>query len=75
MGETLIDAQFMKSPLPVLRAARALRKLGPGDKVRVLATDPEAAPDFRHFCKVSGHVLVATGESHGVFSFTLRVKA
>jgi tRNA 2-thiouridine synthesizing protein A len=74
MGETLIDAQFMKSPLPVLRAARALRELPVGEKLRVLATDPAAVPDFRDFCKVSGHALVAASESRGVFSFTLKRK-
>jgi tRNA 2-thiouridine synthesizing protein A len=75
MGETFIDAQFMKCPMPVLRAARALRRVGPGEKVRVLATDPAALADFRDFCKSSGHVLVATSETKGVFSFTIRRKA
>jgi tRNA 2-thiouridine synthesizing protein A len=75
MGETLIDAQFMKCPMPVLRAAKALRGMGPGEKLRVLATDPAALSDFRDFCKTSGHVLVATSETKGVFSFTIRRKA
>jgi len=74
MGEILIDAQFQKSPLPVLRAARALRGLGAGEKLRVLATDPEAVADVRDFCKTSGHALIATSEISGVFSFTIRRK-
>jgi len=74
MGEMLIDAQFMKCPMPVLRAARALRGMAPGEKLRVLATDPAALSDFRDFCKTSGHVLVATSETRGVFSFTIRRK-
>jgi len=72
MGETLIDAQFMKCPMPVLRAARALRRMGPGEKLRILATDPAALADFRDFCKTSGHVLISTSEIKGVFSFTIR---
>jgi len=74
MGETLIDAQFQKCPVPVLRAARALRGLAAGGKLRVLATDPAAVLDFRDYCKTSGHALVATSESSGVFSFTIRRK-
>jgi tRNA 2-thiouridine synthesizing protein A len=74
MGEKLIDAQFMKSPMPVLRAARALRGLAAGEKLRVLATDATAIGDFRDFCKTSGHALVATSETSGVFSFTIRRK-
>jgi tRNA 2-thiouridine synthesizing protein A len=75
MGEQLIDAQFMKSPMPVLRAARALRGMAAGEKLRVLATDPETLSDFRDFCKTSGHALVATSEVRGVYSFTIRCKA
>jgi tRNA 2-thiouridine synthesizing protein A len=74
MGERLIDAQFQKSPLPVLRAARHLRVMAPGEKLRVLATDPAAAADFRDFCKISGHALVATSESRGVYSFSIKKK-
>ncbi len=74
MAERLIDAQFMKSPLPVLRAARALRAMAAGEKLRILATDPAALADFRDFCKTSGHALIGTSEIKGVFSFTLRRK-
>ncbi len=72
MAETLIDAQFQKCPIPVLRAARALRAMQPGEKLRVLATDQAAVQDFRAFCKTSGHALIATSESQGVYSFSLK---
>jgi tRNA 2-thiouridine synthesizing protein A len=75
MGETLIDAQFQKCPMPVLRAARALRGLAGGEKLRVLATDPAAVLDFRDFCKTTGHALIATSETRGVFSFIIRRKS
>ncbi len=73
MGETLIDAQFQKSPLPVLRAARALRGLSPGDRLRILATDPATVADIRDLCKTSGHALIAASEIRGVYSFSLKV--
>jgi len=72
MGERLIDAQYQKSPIPILRAVRALRGMEPGEKLRVLATDPGAVADFREFCLVSGHALIAASESHGVFSFSVK---
>ena len=72
MGERLIDAQYQKSPIPVLRAAKALREMEPGDKLRVLATDPGAVADFRDFCLTSGHALIAASESRGVFSFSVK---
>jgi tRNA 2-thiouridine synthesizing protein A len=72
MGERLIDAQFQKSPLPVLRAARALRAMEAGEKLRILATDPAAIGDFRDFCNTTGHALIATSEMRGVFSFSIK---
>lgn len=75
MGERLIDAQYQKSPIPVLRAARALRGMIPGEKLRILATDPGAVADIREFCKSTGHALIAASESKGVFSFSLKCRA
>jgi tRNA 2-thiouridine synthesizing protein A len=75
MGERFIDAQFQKSPLPVLRAARVLRGMAPGEKLRILATDPAALADFLDFCKQTGHALIARSESRGVYSFSVKRKA
>ena len=72
MGERLIDAQYQKSPIPVLRAARALRFMAVGEKLRLLATDPAAVADIREFCKNTGHALIAASEIKGVFSFSLK---
>ncbi len=75
MANMMIDAQFMKCPLPVLRAARALRCMAAGETLRLLATDPAALAELREFCKTDGHALVASSEVKGVFSFTIRRKA
>ena len=72
MTEILIDAKYLKGPMPVLRAARTLRALEPGAKLRVLATDPGTVADFRDFCRDNGHALVSWSEIKGVFSFTIR---
>ena len=74
-SETLLDVKGMNCPLPVLRANRALRSLGPGDKLRVLATDRAAVADFRAFCRETGHTLVSLSEEAGVFAFTIRRRA
>ena len=72
MSETLIDAQFQKGPIPVLRAATALRFMLPGEKLRVLFTDQPSLHEFREFCKVNGHALIAASESKGVFSVSVK---
>jgi tRNA 2-thiouridine synthesizing protein A len=46
-----------------------------GGVLRVFATDPGAAKDFEHFCKTTGHQLVAASEADGVLAFDIRKSA
>ena len=55
----ILDASGLKCPLPVLKARKAMRELPEGGVLRVIATDPGAAKDFEHFCKTTGHLLLA----------------
>lgn len=72
MADRLLDVKYLKGPMPVLRAAKILRSLATGTKLRVLATDPGTVLDFRDFCRDSGHALISWSEVKGVFSFTIR---
>ena len=72
MSESVLDVKGMNCPLPVLRANRALRSMAPGARLRVLATDRAAVPDFQAFCRETGHDLLACSEEAGVFSFLIR---
>ena len=74
MGESVLDVKSLSCPLPVLRAARALRAMQPGQRLRVLATDRASVADFQAFCRETGHALVAMSEAAGVFSFVIRVR-
>jgi tRNA 2-thiouridine synthesizing protein A len=57
-SEQLLDTRGLSCPLPVLKARKRLQAMAPGDRLRVLATDPKAPGDFRLYCAESGHVLV-----------------
>ena len=72
MSETLIlDTKGLKCPLPVLKARKAMRDLPAGGVLRVLATDPGATKDFEHFCRATGHQLLAAREEGGVLVFEI----
>ncbi len=71
----VLDAKGLLCPLPVLKARRALKKVPAGEVLEVLATDPGAVEDFKSFCEVTGHELVASTEADGVFSFKIRKRA
>ncbi len=68
----LLDAKGLSCPLPVLRARKAMKQVGPGEVLEVLATDPGAVEDFKAFCEVTGHELLECGEDAGVYSFHIR---
>ena len=67
-----LDVTGLRCPLPVLRAGRALRDLAPGDELLVLATDPMAELDMRHFCATGGHDFLGCATADGVLSLRIR---
>jgi tRNA 2-thiouridine synthesizing protein A len=72
---TILDARNLKCPLPVLRARKAMKEVAAGGLLKVLATDPGAPKDFVHFCETTGHELVESSESGGIYSVTIRKSA
>lgn len=68
----LLDAKGLKCPLPVLKARKAMREVAAGGVLRVIATDPGAVKDFQHFCKTTGHQLVAWRDEAGTLTFDIR---
>lgn len=67
-----LDARGLACPLPLLKAKKALNELGVGETLRVLATDAGSVRDFRVFAEMSGHDLLESEESDGVYSYLLK---
>lgn len=66
-----LDVRGLKCPLPVLKARKAIKNVPEGGLLEVLATDPAAMLDFRHYCNQSGHELVSA-EDGAVLRFVIR---
>ncbi|MBS8226682.1 sulfurtransferase TusA family protein [Vannielia litorea] len=58
-----LDATGLLCPLPVLKTAKRLQALAPGEVLRVETDDPAALIDMPHFCTESGHGLLSQEES------------
>ena len=67
-----LDARGVNCPLPILRTKKALSDMGSGQVLKVIASDPGSAADFRAFAKQTGNELLADSESGGEFVFFLR---
>ena len=75
MPTAILDARGLKCPIPVLRARKAIRGLGKGEELEVLATDPGAVKDFQAFSEATGHELVDWQEIGDEFRFLIRKKS
>lgn len=71
MDEQLLDARGLSCPLPVLKARKRLMTMAPGQRLRVLATDPKAPGDFGLYCREAGHRLIEASEEGGAFVLVL----
>jgi tRNA 2-thiouridine synthesizing protein A len=68
----LLDATGLSCPLPVLRTRKALAGLAAGALLEVRATDPAAVKDMAAFCEATGHELVESSATEGIYRFLLR---
>jgi tRNA 2-thiouridine synthesizing protein A len=73
-AEEEIDLRGLLCPLPVLKARKRLDSMGPGQVLRVVATDPMTAIDMAHFCNEQGHALLSQDKRDAVFIFRIRRK-
>ncbi len=54
----LVDARGLNCPLPLLRLRQALHQMTVGERVRVLASDPNSQTDIRRYCERAGQHLL-----------------
>ncbi|HYZ93714.1 MAG TPA: sulfurtransferase TusA family protein [Actinomycetota bacterium] len=71
-AKATLDAKGLSCPLPVVKARLEMEKLDSGDVLAVLATDPGSVADFDNWTKMSGHELLSSDESDGVYSYLIR---
>jgi tRNA 2-thiouridine synthesizing protein A len=73
LGSTgFLDARGLVCPEPVLRTAKAMRGVDPGETLTVLASDPVASIDFPYYCHHAGLELLSTTSAADVLIFTIR---
>jgi len=69
-----VDARGLSCPLPIVKTALAIKEIGSGDVIEVLATDPGSTKDFIAWSKTTGHQLVESTVDGKVFRYVVRKK-
>ncbi|MEK7205799.1 MAG: sulfurtransferase TusA family protein, partial [candidate division NC10 bacterium] len=57
---------------PVIRLSQAIKKIGVGQVIEMLTTDPGSVPDMEAWSKQTGQELLRRNEREGVFTFYVR---
>jgi tRNA 2-thiouridine synthesizing protein A len=69
-----VDARGLSCPMPIVKTAQAVKTVGSGALIEVLATDPGSTKDFAAWCRSTGNDLVEQSADGAVFRFVIRRK-
>jgi TusA-related sulfurtransferase len=69
-----LNLKGLSCPMPIIKTAKAMKELAPGQLVEVFATDPGSVPDFKAWAQATGNPLVESSEEAAVFHFILKKK-
>lgn len=70
--DVIVDAREDRCPMPLLKTKMALAKMGEGQRVCVLATDPGSVKDIPYYLSLAHLPLESADEESGVFRFVIR---
>jgi len=63
--EIELDTSGTECPIPVLKARKLCQSRLKGEIIRVVATDPLAEADFRHYCDQSNYKFIDVKKKNG----------
>jgi tRNA 2-thiouridine synthesizing protein A len=69
-----LNLKGLSCPLPIVKTAKAMKELKPGEIVEVFATDPGSVPDFKAWAQSTGNRLLESSQVDGVYRFVLKKK-
>jgi tRNA 2-thiouridine synthesizing protein A len=69
-----LNLKGLSCPMPIIKTAKAMKELAPGQLLEVFATDPGSVPDFKAWSQSTGNALVESSQEGGVFHFVLKKK-
>ena len=67
-----LDLKGLSCPLPIIKTAKAMKELAPGELLEAFATDPGSVPDFKAWAQATGNPLVESDQEGGVFRFVMK---
>ena len=73
-NEIVLDTSGTECPIPVLKARKLTQSFLKDNIVKVIATDPLAEADFRHYCEQSGYEFIDCTSSDNTFNIRFKFR-
>jgi tRNA 2-thiouridine synthesizing protein A len=70
--DEVLDTKGLLCPMPVVKTKLYIEEMGPGQVLKVLATDPASPGDFAAWCQETGNKLLESGREGDAFVFVIR---
>ena len=67
-----VDASGLSCPMPIVKAAQAVKGVDSGQLVEVIATDAGSVKDFESWSRSTGNELVESTVENGKYRYVLR---
>lgn len=71
-ADLVLDCTGMQCPMPVIKTAKAIKTLEPGQVLELLATDPGVTPDMTAWSARTGNELLKIEQFGDVFHVLIR---
>jgi tRNA 2-thiouridine synthesizing protein A len=72
MADATVDARGLQCPMPVIKTAKAMAGIAPGQTLEVIATDRGALSDIPAWTRDMGHSLKEEFETDSEFHFVIQ---
>ena len=71
--ETL-DCKGLSCPMPIIKLAKAMKKLPSGKVLELVGTDPGSKEDVPKWCSKTGNEFLEATEGDGLYKYYIRKK-
>ncbi len=68
----VLDLKGLLCPMPVVKMAKAIKEVDPGQTIEAFATDPGVMADIPAWCRTTGNELVSLEKMDKQFRFVVR---
>lgn len=71
-ANSVVDAQQLNNPLPLLRAKKEMAKLGLGEIIQIKTSHPTSRNDFISWCKNAKHEFLGEKKTSECYNFYIK---